>query len=378
MQRNLWRAVGLMARGLDETGRVALKAAERLRAERRAREQRGPAAAAPPSVEAWARGLIRQSREGRTLAPGETTYVEDVIELFGGPTGRGGPMFKPYVEYALTSIDRGRTLARRAHTPGARRHLDAGCAYGGVVFAMAEAGVPECVGLELDERLLRLARKQARELGLEGRVTFTSADLLDGAAAATLGKFDVVTCIDVLEHVLDPERAISVLASLVEPGGRLFVDIPNPTSHESILRDPHTQLFGCVLMSRDDAMRVTKDHLRSDHYGVGYYHSLEWYEDKLARAGFEVVIEDSPPTDAASIEKTRDRHLHLEDEYLRLRSTERWPAWRAKLAREALDRGLAQLRAHEELRTTDPRRYQLLYGPPVLHLRCVLTGYPAE
>lgn len=375
MQRNLWRAVGLMARGLERSGTLALRAAEQLRAQRRALEKkRGPAVAAAVPVEVWARGLIEESRKGRTLAPGETTYVEDVIELFGGATGRGGPMFRPYVEYALTSIDRGRTLAKRAHTPDARRALDAGCAYGGVVFAMAELGVPECVGLELDERLLKLARKQARELGLEGRVQFSSADLLDPAAAARLGVFDVVTCIDVLEHVLDPEQAISVLASLAAPGGRLFVDIPNPTSHESILRDPHTRLFGCVLMSRTDAMRVTFDHLKTDRYSVGYYHPLEWYEEKLGRAGFDVVIEDTPPTDAAAVERTRDLHFHLEDEYLRLKTLEQWPRWRADLARAALDRGLAQLRAHERLRETDPLRYQLLYAPPVLHLRCTRRG----
>jgi 2-polyprenyl-6-hydroxyphenyl methylase/3-demethylubiquinone-9 3-methyltransferase len=72
--------------------------------------------------------------------------------------------------------------------------------------------------------MIEVARLHAAEQGLDISYKVASAEEL---AAANPGGFDIVTCMEMLEHVPDPERMIGTLSTLVRPGGALFVSTIN-------------------------------------------------------------------------------------------------------------------------------------------------------
>ena len=234
-----------------------------------------------------------------------TTYIEDVIGFFFG--GIKSNLFQHYVRYALNSLYRGAKLAKEymQETKVINRYLDVGCAYGGCPVAMAEVHAGECVGIEFDARLLLLANKLATERNVSNRVTFYTADITKYDDVGNLGRFDLITCLDVLEHVLDPEAAITSLVTLMGENSILRIDIPNMYSFQSIMSDPHHHLFGSILLSRDDAMKVFEHEFPGNkRYTVGYFHSLEWYVDEFCQKGVSVEVMDKVVCDEAGVLRT--------------------------------------------------------------------------
>jgi SAM-dependent methyltransferase len=104
--------------------------------------------------------------------------------------------------------------------PGARRVLDLGCATGALGAALPEALV---TGVELEPQYAAEAE------GRLHRVVCADADALarEGDLEARLGRFDVLVAADVLEHLVDPWRALRAYAALLEPGGTAIVSLPN-------------------------------------------------------------------------------------------------------------------------------------------------------
>lgn len=103
--------------------------------------------------------------------------------------------------------------------------LDVGCGGGLLAEAMARKGAI-VTGLDLADDLLQVARLHALESGV------TLDYLLEAAethAQRHAGKYDVVTCMEMLEHVPDPTLVIAALGQLVKPGGHVFVSTLNRT-----------------------------------------------------------------------------------------------------------------------------------------------------
>ena len=113
---------------------------------------------------------------------------------------------------------RAQFVADRAKLAGARV-LDVGCGGGLLCEALARAGA-KVTGIDLAPGMIEVARLHAAEQGLD--ITY---DVV--AAEEIVGGFDVVTCMEMLEHVPDPERMTATLATLVKPGGALFVSTIN-------------------------------------------------------------------------------------------------------------------------------------------------------
>ncbi len=99
-----------------------------------------------------------------------------------------------------------------------RRVLDVGCGGGILAEAMAAAGA-EVTGIDLAEASLSVARLHARESGLEVDYRCVAAENLADQRA---NEFDVVTCLEMLEHVPDPGSVVRACARLVRPGGHVF------------------------------------------------------------------------------------------------------------------------------------------------------------
>jgi SAM-dependent methyltransferase len=303
-----------------------------------------------------------------------TTYIEDVIAFFSG--GIKGKLFQHYVRYALNSLYRGAKLARE-HLKDANvvnRYLDVGCAYGGCPVAMAEALAGECVGIEYEAKLLVLARKLARERKLSHRVTFHNSDITKYDEVCNLGFFDLITCMDVLEHVLDPEAAITSLVKLMSDNAILRVDIPNMYSFQSITSDPHHHLFGNILLSREDAMKVFEHEFPGNkRYTVGFFYPLEWYLNKFNQTGVSVEILDKVECDEARVLRTEFEMDRLSDSLIQKLKDENWPMWRKDLISNAITNVLSQVKADASCLVSGSLtslQFQLRYSVPVYHLKC--------
>ena len=105
-----------------------------------------------------------------------------------------------------------------------KRVLDIGCGGGILADAMARKGA-EVLGIDLAGKALKVAQLHALEAHTQG-VSYreVSAETL---AAEQPGSFDVVTCMEMLEHVPDPSSVVRACATLVKPGGHVFFSTIN-------------------------------------------------------------------------------------------------------------------------------------------------------
>ena len=110
-----------------------------------------------------------------------------------------------------------RWIDERAQVAG-KRVLDVGCGGGILSESMAALGA-EVVGIDLSERALKVAELHLLETGR--RVTYRKA-AVEALAREQAGQYDVVTCMEVLEHVPDPESQVSACAQLLQPDGHAF------------------------------------------------------------------------------------------------------------------------------------------------------------
>ena len=102
--------------------------------------------------------------------------------------------------------------------------VDIGCGGGILADAMARRGA-DVLGIDLAEKSLKVARLHALEAGTpDVQYRNISAEAL---AAEQPGTFDVVTCMEMLEHVPDPASIVRACATLVKPGGWVFFSTIN-------------------------------------------------------------------------------------------------------------------------------------------------------
>jgi len=106
-----------------------------------------------------------------------------------------------------------------------KKVLDVGCGAGILSEAMALRGA-QVTGIDAGAEQLEVARAHAAETGLAIPYHHTTAEAF---AEHHAGAFDVVTCMEMLEHVPDPESALAALARLTAPGGRVFLSTINRT-----------------------------------------------------------------------------------------------------------------------------------------------------
>ena len=107
---------------------------------------------------------------------------------------------------------------------GGKRVLDVGCGGGILADAMARKGA-DVLGIDLATKALKVAQLHALEAQTEG-VAYREISAED-LAAEQPANFDVVTCMEMLEHVPDPSLVVKACADLVKPGGYVFFSTIN-------------------------------------------------------------------------------------------------------------------------------------------------------
>jgi 2-polyprenyl-6-hydroxyphenyl methylase/3-demethylubiquinone-9 3-methyltransferase len=115
-----------------------------------------------------------------------------------------------------------------------KRVLDIGCGGGILAEAMAHHGA-EVTAIDMAEASLSVAKLHQLESGVDIDYRFISAEKL---AEEQPGHYDLVTCLEMLEHVPDPARIVQACHTLTRPGGQVFFSTIN--------RNPKSYLFAII------------------------------------------------------------------------------------------------------------------------------------
>jgi 2-polyprenyl-6-hydroxyphenyl methylase/3-demethylubiquinone-9 3-methyltransferase len=105
-----------------------------------------------------------------------------------------------------------------------KRIVDVGCGGGILADAMARRGA-DVLGIDLAAKALKVAQLHALEAGTQG-VSYREISA-EGLAAEQPASFDIVTCMEMLEHVPDPLSVVQACAALLKPGGEAFFSTIN-------------------------------------------------------------------------------------------------------------------------------------------------------
>jgi 2-polyprenyl-6-hydroxyphenyl methylase/3-demethylubiquinone-9 3-methyltransferase len=150
-----------------------------------------------------------------TADAAEVGKFDALAHRFWDPKGE----FKPL--HILNPV-RAKFVADRATLLNARV-LDVGCGGGLLCEALFHAGA-QVTGIDLAEGMVEVARLHAAEQNLPVEYRVADAESL---LATHAGQFDVVTCMEMLEHVPNPDATVATLAQLTRPGGSVFISTIN-------------------------------------------------------------------------------------------------------------------------------------------------------
>ena len=158
--------------------------------------------------------------------PAEIAKFSALAAKWWDPTSE----FKPLHEINPLRLE----WINRAAPLAGRRVLDVGCGGGILTEAMAGKGA-HVTGIDLAEKSLTVARLHQLESGAQVDYECISAE---DFAAREPASFNVVTCMEMLEHVPDPASVVHACAALVKPGGHVFFSTLN--------RNPKSYLFAVL------------------------------------------------------------------------------------------------------------------------------------
>jgi 2-polyprenyl-6-hydroxyphenyl methylase/3-demethylubiquinone-9 3-methyltransferase len=156
----------------------------------------------------------------------EISKFEELASRWWDPNSE----FKPLHDINPLRLD---YIDQRAPLKG-KRVLDVGCGGGILAESMAQRGA-EVTGIDMGEAPLEVAKLHGLESGIEVDYRQITAEHL---AEEVPGSFDVVTCMEMLEHVPDPASVIAACSRLVKTDGAVFLSTIN--------RNPKSYLFAIV------------------------------------------------------------------------------------------------------------------------------------
>jgi 2-polyprenyl-6-hydroxyphenyl methylase/3-demethylubiquinone-9 3-methyltransferase len=158
--------------------------------------------------------------------PAEIAKFSELAHRWWDPSSE----FRPLHEINPLRLD---YIDQKAKIAG-KEVLDIGCGGGLLAEAMAERGA-RVSGIDMSERALKVAQLHLYESGRSVDYRLLSAETL---AAQEPARFDVVTCMELLEHVPEPASTVDACAKLLRPGGLAFFS--------TIARNPKAYLYAIL------------------------------------------------------------------------------------------------------------------------------------
>ena len=159
--------------------------------------------------------------------PAELAKFSALAHRWWDPTSE----FKPLHDINPLRLD---YIAERCGGFEDKEVLDVGCGGGILAEAMAKAGA-KVTGVDLSEKALGVAKLHQLETGVGVEYRLVTAEAL---AAEQSARFDLVTCMELLEHVPDPASTIAACAKLAKPRGLVVFSTIN--------RNPKAYLFAVI------------------------------------------------------------------------------------------------------------------------------------
>jgi 2-polyprenyl-6-hydroxyphenyl methylase/3-demethylubiquinone-9 3-methyltransferase len=171
-------------------------------------------------------GAIAVIIGGMNADPLEIQKFSELAHRWWDPTSE----FRPLHELNPLRLE---WINARAPLAG-KNVIDIGCGGGILAESMARKGAT-VTGIDLSEKALKVADLHSLESGVQVRYQLVAAEEM---AAREAGQYDVVTCMEMLEHVPDPGAIVRACATLVKPGGHVFFSTLN--------RNPKSYLFAII------------------------------------------------------------------------------------------------------------------------------------
>ena len=168
----------------------------------------------------------------------ETSILPDEAARFGklasewwNPDGSSAVLHElnpVRLKYIRDQVDRHWQSDECSRTPLAGKNaLDVGCGAGLLAEPLARLGA-KVTGIDASPEVVAVARAHASESGLEIHYRAGDVQTLDG-------QFDLITCMEVIEHVANPASFLDALAERLAPGGLLIMSTPNATGWSKLL-----------------------------------------------------------------------------------------------------------------------------------------------
>jgi 2-polyprenyl-6-hydroxyphenyl methylase/3-demethylubiquinone-9 3-methyltransferase len=168
----------------------------------------------------------------------ETSIVPEEVERFGklaadwwDPDGASAMLHKlnpVRLKYIRDRIDQHWQVDECSRRPlEGKSALDVGCGAGLLAEPLARLGA-KVTGIDASPEVIAVAREHAAGQGL-------AIDYRAGDVAELGGAFDLVTCMEVIEHVADPAAFLNMLGKRLAPGGLLILSTPNATAWSRLM-----------------------------------------------------------------------------------------------------------------------------------------------
>jgi 2-polyprenyl-6-hydroxyphenyl methylase/3-demethylubiquinone-9 3-methyltransferase len=176
------------------------------------------------------------TRGGLTLAassivPGEVEQFGKMAADWWDPNGASAMLHKlnpVRLKYIRDQIDQHWQCDECGRTPlVGKTALDVGCGAGLLTEPLARLGA-KTMGVDATPEVIAVAREHAERSGLE--IEYRVGDVQE-----VEGEFDLITCMEVIEHVADPAMFVKAVAKRLAPNGLLIMSTPNATSWSRLI-----------------------------------------------------------------------------------------------------------------------------------------------
>lgn len=178
-----------------------------------------------------------------TIRPQEAAHFGKLADDWWDPRGSSAMLHKlnpVRLGFIRQAIDNHWPGAERSAKPlSGKRALDVGCGAGLLCEPLARLGA-SMTGVDAATENIDVARAHAAGSGLA--IDYRCGDL----GALGLGKFDLVTAMEVIEHVADKPAFLAALAASLAPGGLMFLSSPNRTAASRLLLVEGAERLGAV------------------------------------------------------------------------------------------------------------------------------------